>query len=181
MLLSNVNIGNNDPSAFLQLVSVEQPDIVIVQEGNVAWLSKVKTFPYQMASSESGVFGTVIFSHLPFEQTQILLLGSGGLESLLVKFQVKGKMVSLLATHPWPPINQEAFDYRNSQLFEVSAFFKQLSMPKMIVGDLNISMWSPIYYQMIQDMYNARQGFGILPTWPTFLPLIPIDHCLVGY
>ena len=28
MLLSNVNIGNNDPSAFLQLVSVEQPEIV---------------------------------------------------------------------------------------------------------------------------------------------------------
>jgi endonuclease/exonuclease/phosphatase (EEP) superfamily protein YafD len=45
-------------------------------------------------------------------------------------------------------------------------------------------MWSPFYKNMVKtgNLRNARSGFGILPTWPTFLPLayIPIDHFLVS-
>ena len=45
-------------------------------------------------------------------------------------------------------------------------------------------MWSPFYKNMVKTAKrrNARSGFGILPTLPTFLPLayIPIDHFLVS-
>jgi endonuclease/exonuclease/phosphatase (EEP) superfamily protein YafD len=54
------------------------------------------------------------------------------------------------------------------------------------VGDFNTSLWSPYYAQLIRHtgLVNARQGFGLLPTWPAFLSvpflMIPIDHCLVS-
>lgn len=63
-----------------------------------------------------------------------------------------------------------------------------------MVGDLNITMWSPYYKRFARQtgLRNARQGFGILPSWPTketysqispalsLLLAIPIDHCLIS-
>ncbi|TGO03119.1 hypothetical protein PN36_12240 [Candidatus Thiomargarita nelsonii] len=186
LLLSNVNVGNDNFSALIQLVRSEQPDILIVQEWNAHWRQQLKIFdktlPYIKTSLDSGVFGTIVLSRFPFEEAQILSLGSGELESILVKIRVNDKVISLLTTHPWPPISGKTFEHRNSQLFEVNSFLKDLSSPKIVIGDLNISMWSPIYSFLSQELVNARQGFGILPTWPTFMPfmMIPIDHCLVS-
>ncbi|HEW97060.1 MAG: endonuclease/exonuclease/phosphatase family protein [Candidatus Parabeggiatoa sp. nov. 3] len=188
ILLSNVNIKNKNYSALVQLVAAENPDILIVQEGNRHWIKHLKvlekTLPYVEAPPNSYFFGTVIYSRFPFEETQMLSLGRSGRESILVKIKINHKMVSLLTTHPLPPIPEGLFEHRNSQLFEVQSFIKQLPTPKMLIGDLNISMWSPFYSQLTQEtrLINARQGFGILPTWPTFLPvlMIPIDHCLVS-
>ena len=56
-----------------------------------------------------------------------------------------------------------------------------------MAGDLNVSMRSPFYRLLIKrsGLYNARQGFGILPTHsvidPSYAALsAPIDHCLVS-
>ena len=184
LLHANINIGNHDYAAFNQLVKSEQADIFIVQEIDTHWFKQLKvfeiTFPYSFATRERGIFGTVIYSRFPFEEKQNLFLGRGKLESLLVRFKFNGKIISLLSTHPLPPISREAFEYRNSQLFEVNTVLTQLKKPKILIGDLNISMWSPFYAKM--PLHNARQGFGILPTWPNFIPfmMIPIDHCLVS-
>ncbi|HAI69157.1 MAG TPA: endonuclease/exonuclease/phosphatase [Gammaproteobacteria bacterium] len=188
ILLSNVNIENKNYSALIQLVVAEKPDILIVQEGNKEWIKHLKvlekTLPYVEAPHKSYFFGIVIFSRFPFEETQMLSLGRSGRESILAKIKINHKMLSLLTTHPLPPITEGLFEHRNSQLFEVKSFIKQLASPKMLIGDLNTSMWSPFYSQLTQEtgLINTRQGFGILPTWPTFLPvlMIPIDHCLVS-
>jgi len=188
LLLSNVHIHNQNYSALIQLVRTENPDILIVQEGNAGWIKQLtvldKTFPYLMAPPKSYGFGTVIKSRLPFEQTQIRSLGSSVRESLLIKFKVNGKRVSLLTSHPLPPIPKHNFDHRNSQLFAVQSAIQQLPSPKILIGDFNMTMWSPVYSKLFSHigLVNARQGFGILPTWPTALPFlkIPIDHCLVS-
>ncbi|HIE00035.1 MAG TPA: hypothetical protein EYP59_07060 [Thiotrichaceae bacterium] len=43
-------------------------------------------------------------------------------------------------------------------MFEVKSFIKQLASPKMLIGDLNTSMWSPFYSQLTQEtgLINAR-------------------------
>lgn len=94
-------------------------------------------------------------------------------------------MVSIIATHPLPPVSQEYFDWRNQQFAEIGDRVQQLkNQPVIVVGDLNTTMWSPYYRKFIGDsgLKNGRSGFGVQPTWPVDAPIlsIPLDHCLVS-
>ena len=55
---------------------------------------------------------------------------------------------------------------------------------KVVIGDLNTTMWGENYRRLIEitGLANVRKGFGVLPSWPDFLPfaMIPLDHCLVS-
>ena len=95
-------------------------------------------------------------------------------------------MLSVVTVHPRPPLRRHDFRHRNEQLRDAASMVRALPMPKILVGDFNTSPWSPYYTQLIRHtgLVNARQGFGLLPTWPAFLSwpflMIPIDHCLVS-
>ena len=73
---------------------------------------------------------------------------------------------------------------RNRQFEELArtAFEEESSV--MLIGDLNITSWSPVFWELLRKggLTDSRQGFGIQPTWPVWLPvlLIPIDHILVS-
>ncbi|MGD1717475.1 endonuclease/exonuclease/phosphatase family protein [Dapis sp. BLCC M172] len=73
---------------------------------------------------------------------------------------------------------------RNKQLSEIASYVANQKISIVVTGDLNITMWSPYYKELISNsgLYNARKGFGMISTWPSFFPLlsIPIDHCLVS-
>ncbi|HEU0178738.1 MAG TPA: endonuclease/exonuclease/phosphatase family protein [Blastocatellia bacterium] len=63
---------------------------------------------------------------------------------------------------------------------------RNLPAPMICVGDLNITPWSPYYHRFIErtELVNVRKGFGLFPSWPTFLffkwLMLPLDHCLVN-
>ena len=72
-------------------------------------------------------------------------------------------------------------------MFEAAAdCLRNLPGPKICVGDLNITPWSPYYRSFVEQtkLLNVREGFGLLPSWPTFVffkwLMIPLDHCLVS-
>ena len=75
-------------------------------------------------------------------------------------------------------------DARNEQLQSIAGLVDQLAGEIILLGDLNSSVWD-IHLRRLEDstgLRNAREGFGVLPSWPTFLPfaMIPIDHALVS-
>ncbi|HEY9295793.1 MAG TPA: endonuclease/exonuclease/phosphatase family protein, partial [Phormidium sp.] len=73
---------------------------------------------------------------------------------------------------------------RNMQLAAMADYLEKVNNPVVVMGDFNVTMWSPFYQRFIEKtkLKNARSGFGVQPTWPSFMPLlaIPIDHCLVS-
>ncbi len=96
-----------------------------------------------------------------------------------------GKPVSIVTTHPLHPLTRRSFALRNDQLGAVGDLAGDRTQPVMLIGDLNVTMWSPWYRLLVAEtqLTNARRGFGVMASWPTFLPPImrlPIDHCLVS-
>jgi hypothetical protein len=54
---------------------------------------------------------------------------------------------------------------------------RDLPGAKICVGDLNITSWSPYYRSFFErtKLVSVRKGFGLLPSWPTFLLFIMSD------
>jgi endonuclease/exonuclease/phosphatase (EEP) superfamily protein YafD len=187
ILHSNVLTNNRRYSDVISLVKAEQPDIAVFVEVSTAWARELavlsEMFPYSLQQQESENFGSAIYSKLPLENASVQGFSSRR-KSLLADVKFQGKTISLILAHPSVPIKQESFIDRNQQLAAIGEYGAQVKNPLIVVGDFNTTMWSPFYKNMVKTgkLRNARSGFGLLPTWPTFMPLvyIPIDHFLVS-
>jgi len=187
ILHSNVLRSNRRYSEVISLVKAEQPDIAVFVEVNTSWAKELSVlseiFPYYSNQQESEAFGSAIYSKLPLENAFVKAF-SNQRKSLSVDVKFQGKIIALILVHPTVPIKQKSFINRNKQLAAIGEYAAQVKTPLIVVGDFNTTMWSPFYKNMVKtgNLRNARSGFGILPTWPTFLPLayIPIDHFLVS-
>ena len=187
ILHSNVLTNNRRYSDVISLVKAEQPDIAVFVEVSTSWARELavlsEMFPYYSQQQESENFGSAIYSKLPLENASVQGFSSQR-KSLLADVKFQGKVISMMLVHPSVPIKQQSFIDRNQQLAAIGEYAAQVKNPLIVVGDFNTTMWSPFYKNMVKTgkLRNARSGFGILPTWPTFMPLvyIPIDHFLVS-
>ena len=186
----NVLYLNNRYQAVLDFLREEQPDIVTLQEITDDWVAGLAPLSTQFADVriEPGNQGSgiAIYSRIQFDQAETLVLSSDQRLNLLVKFTWEGRQLSLLTTHPQNPFGENRFEWRNEQLAATAQLLNSLPEPKILIGDLNITMWSPYYQKLVTDaqLVNTREGHGLIPTWPAkiLLPflMIPIDHCLVS-
>ena len=187
ILHSNVLTGNERYSDVISLVKKEQPDIAVFVEVSTSWAKELsvlgKTFPYRSLQQESEQYGSVIYSKLPLVNTSVKSFSSRR-KTLLADVEFQGKLISMMLVHPAVPIKPQSFIDRNQQLAAIGEYAAEVKNPLIIVGDFNTTMWSPFYKSLVETakLRNARSGFGLLPTWPTFIPVayIPIDHFLVS-
>ncbi|MEA5465853.1 endonuclease/exonuclease/phosphatase family protein [Leptothoe sp. PORK10 BA2] len=199
ILSANLNFGNRDVAPTLALVAAEQPDLALFIEVGQAMEPQLDvlttTLPY--STHIAAEFGLLLYSKHPLIDVQLQQFGLYARKSLVAHVDINGQSFSLVAAHPLPPVEPRMFQSRNTLLADAGDYIKTQTEPVFFLGDLNITMWSPYYQSLIRKtgLKNARQGFGISPSWPTVSryeglpnivqalvkPLqIPIDHCLVS-
>lgn len=184
LLLSNVYTPNADKHGIVNLVLEKKPDVVILLEVNDAWMESLerikRKYPYSIWKPRQDNFGIAVFSRLPLINPEIATIGSAGVPSIVCSVEKDGTRTALIATHTLPPVSGEYFSYRNGQLMQLAERAAAEKGNLIMAGDLNTSMWSACYAEFIEKcgLGNARKGFGPLPTWPSFLPLLPLDHIL---
>jgi endonuclease/exonuclease/phosphatase (EEP) superfamily protein YafD len=186
---ANVLWSNAQHDRLLDAIHGAEPDVVVLQEINSRWMRAIAPELAEYRFCASGVAedrsGIAIFSRHPLCNVRISPPGDPGAPCITAAVLLGPRVVSLATIHPRTPLTPRGHARRNDQLREVARRAAELPRPLVLVGDLNTTMWSPHFTRLLEDLHlnDARRGFGLRPSWPTFLPppaRIPIDHCLVS-
>jgi len=188
LLHANVYSGNSNAQALQQLIAAERPDIIVLQEITEAWSAAMEAlhdeYPHRHVQPRYDNFGIGVYARQPLQSVDVVDSPPYGFPSLIFRQSLNGRIVTYVTTHPIPPLGKEGFEARNEQLASIADVIASISGPKLLIGDLNTTMWAEHYEQLVEStgLRNARYGFGVIPTWPRQLPFakIPIDHCLVS-
>jgi endonuclease/exonuclease/phosphatase (EEP) superfamily protein YafD len=188
ILSANILSSNTEHQRLFDLLDAEAPDVVFLQEVSPQWLDALvrlrQSYPYSYAEAREGNFGMALFSRLPLTAVSHVDSPPLGYPTIVATIDVAGAALHIVGSHPMIPISAQFYSDRNRQFDSLAELLAGQHGPRVLLGDLNTSMWD-INYRRLEDktgLRNARPGFGVVPTWPTFLPfaMIPIDHVLLS-
>ena len=187
LVTANVNAANPHYQRILDWVEREPPDLIAVLEVDETWLRCLapleQRYPFHLKVPRDDFFGIALYSRLPLRETRVLTLPGAEVPSLVARVG-EGEGIWLAVTHPVPPVSIEMARMRNQQLAALAQLSAETDGPRVVTGDLNITPWSPFFRHLLSagKLRDARQGLGIMGTWPAAVPLvrIPIDHVLCG-
>ncbi len=192
----NINVENTQVEEIANSIRSVNPDIVVVIEVTPAIMSDLnnrlnQSLPYYFRSPGGGLG---IFSKLPLQSPRGEKFVGSDATNLIATIEHHQRSIKIIGTHPLVPVKPDRFLHRNQHLQAIGNYLKSPKDTTILVGDFNLTPWSPYYRQLIRQtgLHNTRLGFGILPTWmrsathvkyPGWLiPLIniPIDHIFVS-
>ena len=149
-----------------------------------------KLYPYSLVDiQDSGNFGIGLYSKQKFKLAKLVTFNDDSLQSVMATIDYGDLNWCIIATHTFPPIGGAAFTHRNLHLKMLAETVGALHqddphVPVIVMGDLNITPWSPIFRQFTGEAGLRRCGsaIGLVPTWYRF-PAFPfglvLDHVLV--
>jgi len=184
----NVQYNNRAHAKLEPFIRSTDADLILLQEINEAWIASLKPlfkdYPYNKFRAAGNHGGIALLSRIPFEHAAIRIMGEVGLPTITARFGFHGEQFTLVGTHTYSPASRRRAANRNRQLIEVGKFISDQEDAVLLLGDLNITPWSPIFKDFLRStgLRDSREGFGLQPTWPTWFPpaWIPIDHGLVS-
>jgi endonuclease/exonuclease/phosphatase (EEP) superfamily protein YafD len=186
---ANVLMTNRNYQKLLDAVNEANADVVVLQELTDEWRENTQVlteeYPFVELAPRPGGSGMALFSRYPLTETRTLSLDTSGHVALTARADLAGASVTILGLHPPTPVGPMRFANRNLQFKEAASILNSIKGPRILVGDLNTTMWSP-YFEILEHdsgMRDARLGFGLKTSWPMPLPSfmrLPIDHCLVS-
>ena len=185
----NVLGTNKNYATLIEIVREANPDIIVLQELTEDWLKHTQLldsdYAYRQAVPKPGGSGMAVLSRHPFEDVETLSLDSSTHVAIRARVNVAGTPVSILSLHPPTPVRTDKFLNRNEQFARAASLLRTTSGKRLLIGDLNTTMWSPYFTGLLKEsgLRDARRGFGLMPSWPVPLPAflqLPIDHCLVS-
>lgn len=187
-MLANVLEDNQAHERLIRTIREVSPDVILLQEVNARWLAGLQPlrsdYPFVTDASRSDGFGLLLLSRLPMKQAEIIQLGPYHVPSIVATAQLGSQTLTLVATHTFAPTSPRRASLGKQQMDALAEWVRRREGAVMVLGDLNITSWSPIFQDALKkaQLRDSRKGFGLQTSWPMVIaPLrIPIDHCLVS-
>lgn len=192
----NVLTSNQNYEAIERQLMESNADIVAIVElsdglerhlaGNFA-----KHYPWSRTEvPRGGNFGIGLYSKHEWRTANVFRLNDPRLPSIDASLTIKGTPVYFVATHTLPPIGEYGFLHRNRHLELLANRINQRKTngsvdgeAVVVVGDFNLTPWSPHFDAFCNQAQLARNGQGIQPTWyalPAFPFGLVLDHVLTS-
>lgn len=185
-MLVNVNTAHGNPDRVRKVIQDFDPGIVVLEEVNNRWIKALQplmqAYPYSVVEPRADNFGMALYSRYPLRKSSILYLGIAEVPSISALVEAGSDVLTVFAIHTLPPSGKRYSELRNEQLAAIPELVHEATAPVLLLGDLNVSPWSPYFTRLLAEsgLRDSGKGRGIQPTWPADRPmwLIPIDHCL---
>lgn len=183
----NLSVTSTDYGKASDFVRLHNPDLIAVVEAGEVWATnlrrRLRDYPHVVFRTRDDEFGIGLLSKIPLENAVITDLGDWGFPAIKASVRMWDRSLTVFVVHPPPPVTGLFREERMRQINRLAALVKK-ERHVIIMGDLNLTPWSPIFRDLMSrtGLKDGRKGFGIQPTWPTTIPwlLIPIDHCLIS-
>jgi endonuclease/exonuclease/phosphatase (EEP) superfamily protein YafD len=191
----NVLSSNTNFEQARNFILSESPDVLVVLETNTNWTTSLEplkaTYPTYLEVPRNDNFGINVYSKLPINNLTSVPIGTNhAITGTLALTDPKGQSSSALfvAAHPIPAKNARLFPVRNAYYEALAEIVKKdaanSGLPTIMAGDFNSTRYGDKFAQFLRTtkLTDARQGFGIYPTWPAYTALYPgsfgIDYVL---
>jgi len=203
----NLDFKNSSYEKAASFITKSEPQLLILEELTETWKDGLKKtlakFPYFVRLRYANAYpieedslkpfrGIVekhktslgLFSTLPFENSKLGQFETYPIPYVMGQFKFNGKPFTLFGAHLVSPISGTLSKVRNKEIAVLAEQIQTINQPTVLLGDLNMTPWSPFFKDLIQKtgLKETRKGLGIYPTWPTghVSMQIPIDHSLTS-
>lgn len=187
VLSYNVHTVNEQKEAVCEAIARSGADVVLLFEVSSSWLAAlegIEGYEVVIARPAADNFGIAALARTPVSTSRVLTLSDAMVPSVELIVPWHDREIALLGTHPVPPLDAHTTRLRNQQLANIAVWSAEEQRPHAVLGDLNVTRWSPVFAELMErgQLVDAARGF--VPTWPygrlsLAAPLrIPIDHAL---
>lgn len=191
LISANLLHSNHGFVALQKLLADENPDILLLLELTPRQLDGLQNmlapFPHRIVAARDGGFGIGLFSRLPLDEPGVDCLA--GIERVpIVQTGIRWgeRKATLLGVHLLAPEDRVSAPGRNRQILALAERVLQNPYPEqefILVGDFNITPWSPFFSPLLTGtgLRRAEQSPMQAASFPVGLgPFgIAIDHCLL--
>ena len=189
LMFYNMWVGNTKYDAIAQMVKTEDPDVLILAEvAGIAYKSLKERlsadYPYSdFQTGPTTYLDVAFFSKKEPTFVKVVYSKKDRIPVLRIGFNSGEKDFVVYGVHTSAPLSSDKARSRDEQLMDLVQNIKDEVKPTIMLGDLNITPWSPVFKRFISDsgLVEARLGRGLMQSWSLGLPAIsriPIDHAL---
>ena len=201
VMVANVLTANRNHDAVLNDIKASDADVVAILELGTPLHKRLEDelatiYPHRVTNPQDrGNFGIGVYSRYPLSNTNQFALNIESIKSIEATVKKGSQSYRLIATHPLPPMGRRGYANRNGHLQQLAqrvVAYRETNpkQPMIVVGDFNLTPWSPIFsdWESSTGLTRAGRGFGMTPTWyaltekqQAFFPMgLILDHALIS-
>lgn len=190
IIISNVEMKNDNTDSLLNLLKRRKPDLIMLLETDKKWqkgISEIeKDYPFTHHYPLENTYGILFYSKKEIRNFEYEFLVNEEIPSVSCQIKMNDKWVNFYGLHPEPPFPTQSknTEERDAEILMVAKTISEDDTPTIVAGDLNDVAWSftTELFQKKSRMLDPRIGRGFFSTFHArkFYARWPLDHIFVS-